>query len=85
MFEVGSVICGAASTMKTLIVGRVLAGIGGTGIYLGSLNHVTAFCTQEERIMYITGVCFCWNVGTILGSVVGGGFSISRLIWRRGF
>ena len=35
LFEVGSAICGAAPTMDALIVGRVLAGIGGAGMYLG--------------------------------------------------
>lgn len=34
-FEVGSAICGAAPTMNALIVGRVVAGLGGCGMYLG--------------------------------------------------
>ena len=38
LFEIGSAICGAAPNMDTLIVGRVIAGAGGSGIYLGSLN-----------------------------------------------
>lgn len=38
-FEVGSALCGAAPNMNTLIVGRVIAGAGGSGIYLGSLNY----------------------------------------------
>jgi MFS family permease len=35
VFEVGSAICGAAPTSDALIVGRVIAGIGGAGMYLG--------------------------------------------------
>lgn len=34
-FEIGSVVCGAAPTMNTMIVGRVIAGAGGAGMYLG--------------------------------------------------
>jgi len=34
-FEIGSALCGAAPTMNALIVGRVIAGIGGAGMYLG--------------------------------------------------
>lgn len=34
-FEVGSAICGAAPNMQAMAVGRVVAGIGGSGIYLG--------------------------------------------------
>lgn len=35
LFEIGSAICGAAPSMNAMIVGRVLAGIGGAGLYLG--------------------------------------------------
>ncbi len=34
-FEVGSAICGAAPNMKAMVVGRVVAGIGGAGVFLG--------------------------------------------------
>jgi MFS family permease len=43
LFEAGSSICGAAPTMDALIVGRVIAGVGGSGLYIGSefrLIHV---------------------------------------------
>lgn len=35
MFAAGSALCGAAPVMDALIVGRVWAGAGGAGIYLG--------------------------------------------------
>jgi MFS family permease len=35
LFEIGSAICGAAPSMTALICGRVIAGMGGAGIYLG--------------------------------------------------
>ena len=35
LFEIGSTVCGAAPTMNTMIVGRVIAGAGGAGMYLG--------------------------------------------------
>lgn len=35
LFEGGSALCGAAPNMNALIVGRVIAGIGGSGMYLG--------------------------------------------------
>lgn len=35
MFGAGSALCGAAPTMSLLIVGRVWAGAGGAGVYLG--------------------------------------------------
>jgi hypothetical protein len=38
LFEIGSVICGAAPSMTAMIVGRVIAGAGGSGLYLGCLS-----------------------------------------------
>jgi len=35
VFEVGSALCGAAPTSNALIAGRVIAGMGGAGMYLG--------------------------------------------------
>jgi MFS family permease len=35
LFEGGSALCGAAPTSDALVVGRVIAGMGGAGMYLG--------------------------------------------------
>ena len=40
-FEAGSALCGAAPTSNALIVGRVIAGIGGAGMYIGQASPVT--------------------------------------------
>ncbi|KAL2866905.1 major facilitator superfamily domain-containing protein [Aspergillus lucknowensis] len=85
MFQAGSAVCGAAPTMNALIVGRVIAGAGGTGIYLGGLNSLSVMTTQQERGAYLAGTGFVWGVGAILGPVVGGGFSDSSATWRWGF
>ncbi|KAI5919055.1 major facilitator superfamily domain-containing protein [Camillea tinctor] len=85
LFQAGSALCGAAPTMNALIVGRVLAGAGGTGIYLGGLNHFSAMTSRRERGGYLTGTGFVWGVGAILGPVVGGSFSDSAATWRWGF
>lgn len=49
IFEVGSALCGGAPNMNALIVGRVLAGLGATGIYTGSLFLISVNTTEEER------------------------------------
>lgn len=84
-FEVGSVICGAAPDMNALIVGRVLAGAGGTGIYLGCLNYFSFMTAPKERGLYIALIGFHWGVGAVLGPVIGGGFAISGATWRWAF
>lgn len=39
IFEVGSALCGAAPNMDVMIVGRVIAGIGAAGMYVGCLTR----------------------------------------------
>ncbi|KAK3317296.1 major facilitator superfamily domain-containing protein [Cercophora scortea] len=85
LFEVGSVLCGAAPNMDALIVGRVLAGSGGAGMYLGCLNYFTLLTAPEERGLYISLTGFFWGIGAVLGPVIGGAFSVSSATWRWAF
>ncbi|GAW17167.1 hypothetical protein ANO14919_066180 [Xylariales sp. No.14919] len=85
LFDIGSAVCGAAPNMAALIIGRVIAGAGGTGIYLGSLNFVTALTAPDQRGLYTTLVGFFWGIGAVLGPVVGGAFSVSSATWRWAF
>lgn len=85
LFQAGSAVCGAAPTMNALILGRVFAGAGGTGIYLGGLNIISAMTERRERGAYLAGTGFVWGLGAILGPVVGGSFSDSSPTWRWGF
>ncbi|RYP37445.1 hypothetical protein DL767_002918 [Monosporascus sp. MG133] len=82
---IGFAVCAAAPGMDALIVGRVIAGAGGTGIYLGGLNYFSEPTTREERGTYLSGTGFVWGVGAILGPLVGGGFAVSPGTWRWGF
>ena len=50
-FEVGSAVCGAAPTMNALIIGRVIAGIGGCGMYIGYV--------PVTRAAYVTIILQC--------------------------
>lgn len=46
VFEIGSAVCGAAPTSSVLIVGRVIAGVGGAGMYLGQVIEIEAKTVQ---------------------------------------
>lgn len=85
VFEIGSAICGAAPSMSALIVGRVIAGAGGSGVFMGCLNYFSCLTTPEERGRYITGTGFFWGIGAVLGPVVGGSFVESSATWRWAF
>jgi MFS family permease len=48
-FEVGSTICGAVPTTDAMILGRVIAGIGGAGMYLPYARMNTVFLRLITR------------------------------------
>ncbi|KAK5996190.1 Efflux pump patC [Cladobotryum mycophilum] len=85
LFEAGSAICGAAPTMTALIVGRVIAGAGGSGVFMGCLNYFSSLTTPKERGLYVTGTGFCWGIGAVIGPVIGGSFVESSATWRWAF
>lgn len=68
--------------MNALIVGRVIAGMGGAGMYLGLLNLISINTTIRERPAYMGGIGVVWGTGTILGPVIGGAFADSSATWR---
>lgn len=49
IFEVGSLLCGVAPNSKALIVGRVIAGIGGAGMSVGGTSIVAFSASPKFR------------------------------------
>ncbi|KAJ0114861.1 HC-toxin efflux carrier TOXA [Diaporthe amygdali] len=85
LFEAGSALCGAAPNMNALIVGRVIAGAGGSGIYLGSLQYYVVMTEEKERGFYMSLIGAFWGLGAVLGPLIGGAFSDSAATWRWAF
>jgi len=85
LFEVGSAVCGAAPTMDAIIIGRVIAGMGGSGIYLGCLQYFTLMTGDKERGFYVSLVGAFWGLGAVLGPVIGGALAESAATWRWAF
>ncbi|KAI0840353.1 MFS general substrate transporter [Hypoxylon sp. FL0890] len=84
-FAAASALCGAAPNMDAMIVGRVWAGFGGAGMYLGTLNLFTALVLPKEQPLYVAMIGFVYGTGAILGPVVGGLLADSVATWRWGF
>ncbi|KAF4829826.1 Efflux pump patC [Colletotrichum siamense] len=85
LFEVGSVICGAAPTMDVMILGRAIAGAGGSGLYVGCMTLISTTTTMAERPLYVSSTGLTWGLGIVLGPVIGGAFSESSVGWRWAF
>ncbi|KAJ5302089.1 hypothetical protein PENANT_c008G07742 [Penicillium antarcticum] len=85
MFAAGSALCGAAPSMNAIIIGRVWAGAGGAGMYLGNLNLITILTTPKEQPVYVALVGLIYGTGCILGPIIGGAFADSSATWRWAF
>lgn len=53
IFLAGSALCGGAPNMNAFIVGRVIAGVGGIGIYLGVMTLLSVNTSLTERPIYL--------------------------------
>ena len=56
--------------MNAMILGRVIAGVGGSGMYSGTLTYVSVCTMMKERALYMAGSTVIWGIGTVLGPVV---------------
>ncbi|KAL8725088.1 MAG: hypothetical protein Q9166_007582 [cf. Caloplaca sp. 2 TL-2023] len=79
LFMAGSALCGGAPSINAFIVGRVVAGLGGNGMYMGTLTLLSVNTNDKERPMYIglTGLNQVQHGhwGLYLNLVVGGLFA----------
>ncbi|TAQ84223.1 hypothetical protein B7494_g7452 [Chlorociboria aeruginascens] len=81
LFELGSLICGAAPNSTALIVGRAIAGLGCAGVFAGCLVIITLCVPLAKRPIYMAGVGGIFGVGSILGPIIGGVFT-EKVTWR---
>jgi MFS family permease len=51
--------------MNALIVGRAICGVGGAGVYIGSINLLSALTTEQERPGVLSLVGLMWGLGTV--------------------
>ncbi|KAL8786444.1 MAG: hypothetical protein Q9213_002760 [Squamulea squamosa] len=55
-FEIGSIVCALARNSPTLIIGRLIAGAGGAGLYVGTLTFVGSAVPVKNRPLYLSFV-----------------------------
>ncbi|KNG91013.1 efflux pump antibiotic resistance protein [Aspergillus nomiae NRRL 13137] len=80
-FELGSLLCALSHNSPTLIIGRAIAGVGGSGIGSG-IYTIIGVCVPPRRrpmLIGITGLAFL--LASFAGPVIGGEFA-SHVSWR---
>lgn len=82
LFEIGSLLCGAAPNSAALIVGRVIAGSGASGILIGTIIIIANAVPLRERPIYTGAVGSIYGVASVAGPLLGGFITDSRLTWR---
>ncbi|KAI8810919.1 major facilitator superfamily domain-containing protein [Cladochytrium replicatum] len=85
IFEVGSLLCGLANSMIMLIIGRVIAGIGGGGIFNLVLIIISDIVSFQDRGKYQGIIGAVFGLASVIGPLAGGGFTDSSATWRWSF
>lgn len=81
IFEVGSLICGVAPNMTALIIGRAVAGLGGSGILVSALTLVSDIVAPESRPAYMGAMGSVFGLASVVGPLLGGAFT-DHVTWR---
>ncbi|MEW9527505.1 MDR family MFS transporter [Microbispora sp. NPDC049125] len=81
VFLIGSVLCGAAWSMGSLIAFRALQGIGAGAVQPMSMTMVGDLYSVEERARVQGYIASVWGVASVIGPTLGGVFS-EYASWR---
>ncbi|KAF8315117.1 ABC transporter [Clavulina sp. PMI_390] len=81
IFELGSLVCGVAPNMNTLIFGRALAGVGAAGIFGACLAIIAEICPIEKRAVLMGTFGGVFALASVMGPLLGGVFT-DKVSWR---
>ncbi|MGH6981093.1 MAG: MDR family MFS transporter, partial [Stellaceae bacterium] len=81
LFLAGSIACGVASSMPTLIVFRLIQGIGAGAILPVATTIAGDIYPQEERLKVQGYLSAVWGFAALIGPLVGG-IIVQTLSWR---
>ncbi|KAK4945766.1 hypothetical protein LTR10_015114 [Elasticomyces elasticus] len=81
LFEIGSLVCGAAPNSIALIIGRALAGMGSAGIMSGAIVIIVYLVPLEKRPAYTGIFGSVFAIASVAGPLLGGVFT-DKVSWR---
>ncbi|GAA4040778.1 MFS transporter [Nonomuraea soli] len=81
LFVTGAVLCALAATMPQLIAFRVIQGLGGGGLMVGSQAIIGELVSPRERGRYLGLIGAAYAVAIVAGPLIGG-LVVDRASWR---
>jgi hypothetical protein len=81
VFELGSILCAAATSSTMLIVGRAVAGAGAAALFSGGMTIIAYSVPLRRRPVYIGFLSSMFGISSVIGPILGGAFT-DRLTWR---
>lgn len=81
IFEAGSLVAALANSMNMLIVGRVVAGVGGSGLQTLCFVIGCTMVDERSRPLVISILSCAFAVAAIVGPIIGGAFT-THVTWR---
>lgn len=81
LFTASSIVCGVAKDFTTLLIGRVIQGIGGGGIITLAQIIYGDIVPLRQRPQYFALVLGAWALGSTIGPIIGGVF-VQKATWQ---
>ncbi|KAF2999786.1 hypothetical protein E8E13_005809 [Curvularia kusanoi] len=81
LFELGSLVCGLATSSSVFIAGRVIAGLGAAGLFNGGMTIIASAVPLEKSPLYTGILAGCSQLGIVAGPLIGGALT-QHVSWR---
>ena len=81
LFLLGSILCGLANSMETLILFRAIQGLGAGGIIPMALTAIGELYSVEQRAKMQGLISSVWGISSVIGPLIGG-FLVDQISWH---